>query len=142
MHGHGRPCQYLSPRSVAFRSVCISWSRECRSGCYLQLNRGANGDAIGSPFKCKVPFEKARGPMRAPNRRTSHIRGRSGLAVRSNVWDKGTWPSDKNGTPLFPRLNYKTGTLLRDLTANDICYYSAERNTDMLRLVSLHYRAD
>ena len=55
----------------------------------LQLNREANGNAIGSPFKCKVPFGKARGPAQAPNRRTSHIRGRSGLAVRSNVWNKG-----------------------------------------------------
>jgi hypothetical protein len=40
----------------------------------LHLHRGANGDAIGSPFKCKVPFGKARGPAQAPNRRTSHIR--------------------------------------------------------------------
>jgi hypothetical protein len=39
----------------------------------LHLNRGANGDAIGSPFKCKVPFGKPRGPAQAPNRRTSHI---------------------------------------------------------------------
>src|SRR5208283_5492701 len=72
------------------------------------LNRGANGDAVGSPFKCKVPFGKARGPTLAPNRRTSHIRGRSGLAVCSNVWDKGTCPVTKMGRHL-----------LRDLTAND-----------------------
>jgi hypothetical protein len=37
----------------------------------LHLNSGANGDAIGSPFKCKMPFGKARGPTQAPNRRTS-----------------------------------------------------------------------
>ena len=54
-----------------------------------------------------------------PNRRKSYIRGRSGLAVRSNVCGMKGRVSDKNGMPFAPRLNCKTGTLLRDLTAND-----------------------
>ena len=52
-----------------------------------------------------MPFEKARGPVRTPNRRTSHIRGRSGLAVRSNVWVKGACPVTEMGrhcSALYP----------------------------------------
>jgi len=72
------------------QSHCATKSRN------LHLNREANGDTIGTPFKCKVPFGKARGPVQAPNRRTSHIRGRSGLAVRSKnrgvgVMSGGVW---------------------------------------------------
>src|SRR5208282_5299227 len=74
----------------------------------LHLNPVANVVRFAPLFKCKVPFGKARGPAQASNRRTSHIRGRSGLALRSNVWDKGTCPVTKMGRHL-----------LRDLTAND-----------------------
>ena len=42
--------------------------------------------------------------------------------------DKGTCPVTKMGTPLAPRLNCKTGTLLRDLTANDSCHGLVEHS--------------
>src|SRR5208282_395008 len=75
----------------------------------LHLNPVANVVRFAPLFKCKVPFGKARGPAQASNRRTSHIRGRSGLALRSNVWDKGTCPVTKMGRHLLRDLTAKWG---------------------------------
>jgi hypothetical protein len=70
-------------------------------------------------LNAKCLSEKRRGPAQAPNRRTSHIRGRSGLSVRSNVWE-GTCPVTKMGRHFAPRLNCKMGILLRDLAAKSV----------------------
>src|SRR5208283_1980047 len=98
--------EHRNPPNSARPKAQTSFAVKSRN---LHLNPGANVGAIAPLFKCKVPFGKARGPAEASNRRTSHIRGRSGLAVRSNVWDKGTCPVTKMGRHLLRDLTAKRG---------------------------------
>jgi len=51
--------------------------------CHLYLNRGANWDAIGSPFKCKMPFKQAGGITFAQEESSALFFGMPGSAIKT-----------------------------------------------------------